>query len=151
MWTAEVEGMGGGLYAQSSSKNDDNDDDVTATVDSISEAGNRSSPNTSAGAQERSIPHDASPTESTSHHTSGSSRESGSANGTTSRYNISDAGSPNTHSPSLPPYLPVSDQTSWGEERDAGTEEPATQRKQPRRTAQRQRDVLKKLIQEDQI
>ena len=131
--------------------NQGNDDDVTATVDSISEAGDRSSPSTSAGTQERSIPHDASSTESTSHHTSGSSRESGSANGTMSSCNINDVGSLNTHSPSPPPYLPVPNQTSWGEERDAGMGEPATQRRQPRRAAQRQQDLLKKLIHEDQI
>ena len=131
--------------------NDDNDDDVTLVVDSISEAGDQGSPNVSADAQERSFPLDASSTESTSHRTSGSSREGGLANSTTSRCTNDEAGSPNTHSPSLPPYLSVSTQASWGEERDAGMGEPSTQCRQPRRAAQQQRNLMRRLIQEDQI
>ena len=138
------------------SNNINNDDDVdindgvTSAVDSIYEAGDQGSPNETADAQERSIPHDASSTESTYHRTSGSSRVSGSANGTTSRCN-NNASSPNTRSPSLPSYLSVPMQASWGEEREAGMGQPSTQRRQPRHSAQRQRDLLQKLIQEDQI
>ena len=131
-------------------RNDDNDNGVTSAVDSIFEAGDQGSPNETADTQERSIPHDESSTESTYHRTSGSSRESGSANGTTSRCN-NNASSPNTPSPSLPPYLSVPMQASRGEERDAGMGESSTQRRQPRRAAQRQWDLLQKLIQEDQI
>ena len=133
-----------------SDNNQGNDDDnVTSAVDSTSEAGDQGSPDETADAQDRSFPHGASSTES-SHRTSGSSRESGLANGTTSRCNHN-ASSPNASSPSLPPYLLVPMQASRGEERDAGTGEPSTQRQQPRRAAQRQRDLMEKLIQEDQI
>ena len=132
--------------------NDDinNDDCVTSVVDSTSEAGDQGSPSETASAQDRSFPHGASSTESTYHLVSGSSRESGLVNGTTSRYN-NNASSPNTPSPSLPPYLLVSMQASRGEERDAGMGEPSTQRRQPRSAAQSQRDLMEKLIQKDQI
>ena len=107
-------------------RNTNNDDGFIETVDSISEAGDQGSSNVSADAQERSIPHGTSPTESTSLRTPGSSRESGSATGTTNRCNFTDAGTPNTLSLPLSPNLLVSTQASWGEERDAGAGEPAT-------------------------
>ena len=136
--------------------NDDNDDDVnndndvTSVVDSTSKAGDQGSPSETASAQDGSFPHDASSTESTYHRTSGISRESGLANGTTSRCN-NNTGSPNTPSLSLPPYLLVPMQASRGEERDAGMGEPSTQRRQPQLAAQHQHDLMEKLIQEDQI
>ena len=105
---------------------DYNNDDLIKAVDSISEAGGLGSPNVLADAKERSIPHGASPMESTSHCTPGSSRESGSATGTTNRCNFNDAGSPNKHSLPLSPNLLVSTQASGGEERDAGKGEPET-------------------------
>ena len=57
------------------SGNDDNDN-VYSPVDSTSKAGGLGSPTTTAEAEEQSIPHDASLTESTSHHIPGSSRAS---------------------------------------------------------------------------
>ena len=131
---------------QGNDDDDDDNDDVTSAVDSTSEAGDQGSPNETADAQDRSFLHSASSTES-SHRTSGSSQESSLANGTTSRCN-QNASSPNASSPSLPPYHLVPMQASWGEKRDAGMGEPSTQRRQPRRAAQRQRDLMEKLIQE---
>ena len=107
-------------------RNANNNDDLIEAVDSISEAGGLGSPNVSADAQERSIPHGTSPTESTSHRTPGSSRESGSATGTNDRCNIANTGTPNTFSLPLSPNLPVSTQASRGEDRDAGAGEPVT-------------------------
>ena len=51
----------------------DNNDDLTAAVDSISKAGGLGCLNETADAKERSIPHGASPAESTSHRITGSS------------------------------------------------------------------------------
>ena len=113
--------------------NDDNDDAAAATmdIDSISEAEDQGSLIVSEDAQERSFPHDASSSGSTLlHHTSGSSRESGLATSTTTGCNLN-VSSSSASSPSLPPYLLVPLQASRGEERDAGTGEPSTQRRQP--------------------
>ena len=71
-------------------EDDDDNDDATVTmdVDSIFEAEDQGSPVVSADAQERSFPHDASSSRSTLlHRTSGSSRESGLATGTTTGCN----------------------------------------------------------------
>ena len=135
---------------------EENDDDndaaaVTMDVDSISKAEDQGSPKVSADAQERSFPHDASSSGSKLlHRTSGSSRESGLATGTTTGCNLN-ASSSSASSPSFPPYLLVPLHASRGEERDAGTGEPSTQRRQPRRAAQCQRDLIGKLIREDRI
>ena len=131
---------------------DDNDDDaVTMDVDSTSEAEDQGSPIVSADAQERSFPLDASSSASTLlHRTSGSSRESGLATGTTTECNTY-AASPTTTSPSLPPYNLVHTQTSEGEERDAGRGEASTSQRQPRRAALKQRELLKQLLQEDKL
>ena len=106
------------------------------------------SSNVSAGAQGGSLLPDASSSEPAYHHTSGSSRASGLSNGTTRRCN-SNAASPSTTSPSiLPTVLP---QTSMGEERDAGMGEASTRQRQPRCAAQKQRELLKQLLQQDQL
>ena len=140
---------------QRNEEDDDGDDidaaAVTMDVDSISEAENQGSPIVSADAQERSFPLDASSLGSTLlHRTSGSSRESGLATGTTTGCNTH-AASPTTTSPSLPPYNLVHTQTSEGEERDAGQGEASISQRQPRRTALRQRELLKQHLQEDQL
>ena len=137
--------------------NDEEDDDdnedtaVTMDIDSISEAEDQGSPIVSADAQERRFPHDTSSSGSTLHHrTSGSSRESGLATGTTTGCHTN-AASPTTTSPSLPPHNLVFTQASEGEERDAGRGEASTSQRQPRRAAQKQRELLKQLLQEDQL
>ena len=129
--------------------NDDDDDDgvyndATSTVDSNFKA------DVTAGAQGGSFLPDMPSHESTYLHTSGSSRARGLANGTTTGCNINTA-SPNTTSPSLPPYNSVLTQASQGEERDAGWEEASTSQRQPRRAALKQRELLKHLLQEDQL
>ena len=130
---------------------DINDDAVTVDIDSISEAEDQGSPIVSADTQEQSFPLDASSSGSTSlHRTSGCSRESGLATGTTTGCNTN-AASPTTTSQSLPPYNLVHTQTSEGEERDAGQGEASTSQRQPRRSALRQRELLKQLLQEDQL
>ena len=113
-----------------------NDDDNTySPVDSSSEAGGLGSPTTTVDAEGWSIPHDASLTESTSHHTPGSSRESGPTIGTTPWCNITtegDTGTPCT--PSLPssPTTAVELQPPASEGREAGAGEPVTESRQPR-------------------
>ena len=100
-----------------------NDDNLSRSVDSISEAGGQGSPTTTADAEERSIPHDASHSESTFHRTPGSSRESSTATGTDTRCNINtegDAGTPNTLSLPPSPTSSVDQQPSTSEGRDAG-------------------------------
>ena len=135
-------------------RNNNNDDDLSATVDSISEAGGQGSPTATADAREWSIPHDASHSESTFHHTPGSSQESSPATGTNNRCNIStpsNTGTPNTLSLPLSPNLSVLSQTSQGEERDAGAGEPVNRARQPRRAAQQQRNLMESLLREDLI
>ena len=101
----------------------DNDDNLSRSVASISEAGGQGSPTTTADAEEQSIPHDASHSESTFHRTPGSSRESSPATGTNTRCNItteSDAGTPSTLSLPPSPTSSVDQQPSTSEGRDAG-------------------------------
>ena len=138
-------------------RNEEEDDDdiddaaVTMDVDSISKAEDQGSPIVSADAQERSFPLDTSSSGSTLLHlTSGSSQESGLATGTTTGCNTYLA-SPTTTSPSLPPYNLVHTQTSEVEERDAARGEASTSQQQPRRAVLRQQELLKQLLQEDQL
>ena len=134
--------------------NDDDIDNVYSPVDSTSEAGGLGSPTTTADAEERSIPHDASLTKSTSHRTPGSSQASCSTTGTTPRCNITTEGETGTpYTPSLPPSptTPVELQPSASEGREAEVEEPVTESRQPRRAALRQRELLRSLIDDDLI
>ena len=103
-----------------------------------------------AGAQGGSFLPDMPSHESTYLPTSGSSRASGLANGTKRRCNLNMA-SPTPTSLSLPPHNLVYAQASQGEERDAGWGEASTSQRQPRRAAQKQRELLKHLLQEDQL
>ena len=80
----------------------DNDDNLSSSVDSISEAGGQGSPTITADAEERSIPHDTSHSESTFHRTLGSSRESSPATGTNTRCNITTEGDTGTPQHALP-------------------------------------------------
>ena len=130
----------------------DNDDNLSRSVDSIFEAGGQGSPTTTADAEERRIPHNASHSESTFHRTLGSSRESSPATGTDTRCNITtegDAGTPNTLSLPPSPTSSVDQQPSMSEGRDAGAGEPVIRSRQPRRAAQQQRDLMKSLLHED--
>ena len=130
------------------------DDNVHSPVDSTYEAGDLGSPTTTADIEERSIPHDASLTESTSHRTPGSSRESSPTTGTTSRCNITtegETGTPCTPSRPPPPTTPVDLQPSASEGREAEAGEPVTESRQPQRAALRQRELLRSLINNDLI
>ena len=132
----------------------DNDDNLPATVDSVSEAGGQGSPTATAGTKERSIPQDTSHSESTFHRTPGSSRESSPATGTNNRCNIntpSNTGTPHTLPSTLSPNLSVLSQTSRGEESEAGAGEPVIRARQPRRDAQQQRNLMESLLREDLI
>ena len=92
------------LCDDNNGNDDDNDDNSSSPVDSTSEAGGQGSPITTADAGERSIPHGASHTQSTSHHTLGSSRENSPTIGTTIWCNITTEGDTGTYyTPSLPP------------------------------------------------
>ena len=139
---------------QRNEEEDDDDNDaaaVTMDVDSISEAEDQGSPILSADAQGGTFPLDASSSGSTLlHRMSGSSRASGLATGTTTGCNTNTA-SPTITSPSLPPHNLVFAQPTEGEERDAGRGEASTGQRQPRRAALRQRELLKQLLQEDQL
>ena len=131
---------------------DDNDDNSSRPVDSISEAGGQGSPTTTADAEERSIPHGASHSESTLLHTPGSSRESSPAIGTNTRCNITTEGDTGTsHTLSLPPSptSSVEQQPSTSEGRDAGAWELVTESRQPRQAALRQRKLMKSLLHDD--
>ena len=135
-------------------KRGDDDDNVYSPVDSTSEAGGLLSSTTTADTEERSIPHDASLLESTSHRTLGSSQASCSTTGTTPRCNITTEGDTGTpYTPSLPPSptTPVELQHSTSEGREAKAEEPASEPRQPRRAALRQRELLRSLINDDLI
>ena len=130
---------------------EDDDDTVTMDVDSISEAEDQGSPIVSADAQGGTFPLDTSSSGSTLlHRTSGSSRASGLATGTTTGCNT-DTATPITTSPSLPPHNLVFTQPTEGEERDAGRGEASTSQRQPRRAALKQRELLKRLLQDDQL
>ena len=131
---------------------DDDDDRNFSSVDSTSEAGGQGSPIQTADAEGRSIPHGASPLESTLHHTSGSSRASSPTIGTTEQCSVTtegDAGTP--HTLPLPPSQnsSVAHQTSMGEGSEAGAGEPATELRQPRAAALRQRRLMKSLLNDD--
>ena len=131
---------------------DDDDDENFSSVDSTSEAGGQGSPIQTADAEGWSIPHGASPPESTLHHTSGSSQASSPIIGTTEQCNVTtegDAGTP--HTLPLPPSLnsSVTHQTSMGEGSEAGVGEPATELRKPRAAALRQRRLMKSLLHDD--
>ena len=114
-------------------------------VDSTSEAGGQGGPIQTAGAEGRSIPHGASPPESTLPRTSGSSRVSCPSIGTTE----GEAGTPHTLPSTLSPNLPVLSQISRGEESEAGAGEPATNKRQRRAAAMRQRGLMRSLLNDD--
>ena len=139
-------------------RNEEDDDDnaaaaVTMIVDSISEAEDQGSPIVSADAQGGTFRLDASSSGSTlNHRTSDSSRASGLATGTTTGCNTNtNAATPLTTSPSLPPHNLVLTQPPEGEERDAGRGEASTSQRQPRRAALKQRELLKRLLKDDQL
>ena len=96
---------------------DDEEDNAIATNDDSILAENQGGSNVSADAKGQEFLPDASYAESL--HTSGSSRASGPANGTTAGCNLHTNATPNTISPSLPPATVVT-QAQEGEERDAG-------------------------------
>ena len=133
---------------------DDNEDAaaVTANVDSFLKAEDQGGSNVSADAQGGVFPPDASYVEPTFHHrTSGSSRASGLAIGTTTGCNTNtNAATPTTVPPSLPPTIVIT-QPREGEERDFGRGEATTSKRPPRRAAQKQRELLGRLIRDDQF
>ena len=134
VWTAEVEGVGSGLYAQLS-KQEDNHSLVNP-----------------AGATGHSFPPDTSTSESNLYRTPGSSRKSSPATGTSTRCNITtegDTGAPHTLPLTLSPNLSVLSQTSWGEESEAGAGEPATEARQPRAAAVLQQGLMRSLLNDD--
>ena len=133
---------------------EDDIDNIYSPVDSTSEAGGLGSPTTTADAKERSILHDVSLLESTSHRTTGSSQASCSTTGTTPRCNTTtegDTGPPYTPSLPLPPTTAVELQHSSSEGSEAEAEEPSSKPRQPRRAALRQRKLLRGLIKDDLI
>ena len=100
----------------------------------------------------RSIPHAASPPESTLDYTSGSSRASSPTIGTTEQCNATtegDAGTPHTLPLPPSPNSSVTHQTSMGEVSEAGAGEPATGLRQSRAAALRQRRLMKSLLNDD--
>ena len=114
---------------------DDNDEDATAVttdVGSFLGAEDQGGPIVSADAQGGVLPPDVSFVEPTFHHrTSGSSRASGLATGTTTGCNSSNSIATLTNiPPSLPPHT-VLTQPREGEERDAGWGETPTRQRQP--------------------
>ena len=130
----------------------DDQEDNHSLFDSTSEAGGHGSPIQTADAEGRSIPHGASPSESTSTRTSGSSRASSPTIGTTEQSNVTmegEAGTSHTLPSTLSPNLPVLSQTSRGEESEAGAGEPATDKRQPRAAAMRQRGLMRSLLNND--
>ena len=139
-------------YVNAYQRNEEEDDDgndaaaVTMDVDSISEAEDQGSPIVSADAQGGTFPLDALSSESTLlHYTSGRSRASGLANGTTTGCNT-DTATPINTSPSLPPHNLVFTQPTEGEEGDSGRGEASTSQRQPQRAALKQRELLKQLL-----
>ena len=132
----------------------DDIENVYSPVDSTYEAGGLGSPTTTADAKERSILHDASLLESTSHRTPGSSQASCSTTGTTPRCNIpteGDTGPPYTPSLLFPPTTAVELQHSTSEGSEAEAEEPSSKPRQPRGAVLRQRELLRGLIEDDLI
>ena len=130
--------------------NNEDDDAVTTDVGSFLEAEDQGGSNVSADAQGREFPPDASHVESTFHHTSGSSRASGLATGTTTGCNTNTNATPTTVPPSLPPTTVIT-QPREGEERDTGWGEANTSKRPPRQAAQKQRELLGRLIRDDQL
>ena len=133
---------------------DDNEDDAAVTTDvgSFLGAEDQGGPNVSADAQGGVLPPDASYVETTLHHrTSGSSRTSGLATGTTTGCNSNNnSATPTNIPPSLPPHT-VLTQPRKGEERDAGWGEATTSKRPPRRAALKQRELLGRLLRDDQL
>ena len=132
---------------------DDDDNDasaVTLDVGSISEAEDQGSPVVSADAQGEILLPDVSSSGLTFHHrTSGSSRASGLATGTTTGCNFHNiVATPSTISPSLPAHR-VLTQPLEGEERDAGWGEASTSQLLPQRAALKQRELLGRLLRDD--
>ena len=129
---------------------DKDDDAVTMDVGSISEAEDQGSLIVSADSQGGTFPLDESSSESTLlHRTSGTSRASSLATGTTTGCNSNNnVANPVTASPSLPPHT-VLTQPLEGEERDAGRGEASTSQRQPRRAALKQRELLDRLLRDD--
>ena len=133
---------------------EDDIDNAYSPVDSHSETGGLGSPTTTADAKERSILHDASFLESTSHRTPGSSQASCSTTGTTPRCNITpegDTGPPYTPSLPLPPTTAVELQHSTSEGSEMEAEEPSSKPRQPRRAALHQQELLRGLIKDDLV
>ena len=127
-------------------------DQTGCLVDSTSEAGGQGSPIQTAGAEGRSIPHGASPSESTSTCTSGSSRASSPTIGTTEQCNVTtggDAGTPHTLPLPPSPNSSVMHQTSMGEGSEVGAGEPAIGLRQPRAAALHQRRFMESLLNDD--
>ena len=134
---------------QGNEEDDDEEDDAITTNEDSLLAENQGGLNVSADAEGQEFLPDASHAESF-HPTSGSSRASGLANGTTTGCNIHTNANPNTISPSLPPTTVVT-QPQEGEERDAGWGAAPTTTRPQRRAARRQRVPLGRLIRDDQL
>ena len=124
---------------------DEEDDAITTNEDSFPAESQRVS-NVSADAEGQLFLPDASYVESA--HTSGSSRASGLANGTTDGCNVTTNATPTTVPQSLTPTTVVT-QTQEGEERDEGWGEATTTTRPQRRAARQQRALLGRLIRDD--
>ena len=133
-------------------RNEEDDAAVTTDVGSFLGAEDQGGPNVSADAQGGVLPPDASYVEPTFHHrTSGSSRVSGLATGITTGCNFSNnSATPTNIPPSLPPHT-VLTQPREGEERDAGWGEANTTQRPPRRAALKQRELIGRLLRDDQL
>ena len=129
-------------------EDDDDEEDAAIATNNSLLAENQGGSNVSADAEGQEFLPGASYAESL--YTSGSSRASGLANGTTTECNLHTNATPNTISPSLPPATVVT-QAQEGEERDAGWEAAPTTTHPQRRAAQRQRALLGRLIRDDQL
>ena len=125
---------------------DDEEDDAINDDSLLAE--NQGGSNVSADAEGQVFLPNASYAESL--HTSGTSRASSLANGTTAGCTSHTNSTPNTISPSLPPATVVT-QAQEGEERDAGWGVTPTNTRPQRRAAQRQRALLGRLIKDNQL
>ena len=138
---------------QGNEEDDDDDDEddaaIATNVDSFL-AEDQGGSNVSASDQGQEFLPDASHVESTYHRTSGSSRASGLAIGTTTECNTNTNATPNTVPPSLPPTTVIT-QPREGEERDEGRGAATTSTRPQRRAAQLQRELLSRLIRDDQL
>ena len=126
---------------------DDEEDDAIATNDSLL-AENQGGSSISADDEGQEFLPDASFAESL--HSSGSSRASGLANGTTDGCNATMNAIPTTISQSLPPTTVVT-QTQEGEERVEGWGEATTTTRPQRRAVRQQRALLSRLIEYNQL